>query len=488
MNEYFLQEDLQQAFFDELDKFAARESEGRSSLFDFERPLPQGATTNIRQDSYDIGAFDRLVDSSSELNSLTKSGEKTIGETWPELVRDIWASFFKPRPELVPEEEMDSSHLANRPFIEKLLTDPEAQKVRASTVLDETGAALATLVAGNKMFSELIQREEINKHYKNASKGNEESLNALENAIQATRMIVKNSLAQAGQELERAQQALIQWGIGEADLQTVPIDERIRIIQRLSSGRMRELADLVGRFRSLARTRQRQKIAKERDELYSITVGKDLAYTLPSELAMLRHPMRRLDFYRRYTEGQLLQYELVRKERLGRGPIVAMIDCSGSMMGPRMDWATAVALALFDTARRQKRKVAVVFFNSRIVYKANLDPKDTKNPKTLLEIASVGAGGGTDYDPPIQWAISTIENVGFKKADMVMITDGECRLSKELRERLLEKKGQLGFRVWTIQIASTNMISEELQSWSDRVWAVNSLTDELAGDLLEEVY
>ena len=253
---------------------------------------------------------------------------------------------------------------------------------------------------------------------------------------------------------------------------------------------MKKVADLVGRFRNLAQSRQKEKLKKNRDEIHGVTIGDDIGRLLPAELGALTHPIRKLDFYRKYQEKQLLQYQLKVNEPQGRGPIIALIDSSGSMSGQRMDWATAVALALVDTARRQKRRAAIIHFNVHVLQEVEFLPGE-KDAEKMLQVATVEANGGTEYYPPLEKAIKLINTVNYQKADIVLVTDGVCRLPEEFLTGLLETKKTMNFRCWSVLINATDP-STELVKWCDHVWPVMDVLDdsalETAGTLFQEVY
>ena len=201
---------------------------------------------------------------------------------------------------------------------------------------------------------------------------------------------------------------------------------------------------------------------------------------------MCSSDLRRLDFYRRYTEAQLLEYELRAEERKGRGPMVVLVDCSGSMSGQPLDWAVAVALGLADTAARQRRWTTVVFFDTRILAEVEFAPGE-KDAHKIVQVATVGVAGGTDYEPALARAREKIASATqYRQADVVMITDGVCRVGDEFLAEFLEAKRRLEFRVWSVLVGQDPY--GELKRWSDRVWTVGRLTDEVAGDVFEEVY
>jgi uncharacterized protein with von Willebrand factor type A (vWA) domain len=225
-------------------------------------------------------------------------------------------------------------------------------------------------------------------------------------------------------------------------------------------------------------------VKKERDEIHSIKTGADLEHVLPQELASLRHPTLKLDFYRKYTERSLLQYDLKTREPKGRGPIVVCIDISGSMNGQPLDWAIAVALGMVDTAARQKRRCKVIFFDTQVKKEIEFKPGERDIHK-IMDIAETGAAGGTDYEPALRAAQKDIETTNYKNADVVMVTDGFCRVSAEFLDSFCGRKKIMEFKCYTILIGSD---AEGLKKWSDRVWLVSKLDDETAGELFEDVY
>lgn len=451
---------------------------------------------NIDQDKYDCRLYGDLRAASTELRSLEAQGMATF----PALLQDIWAIFYKANPELVPEGRVDAAHRINRPYVERMLEDKTVQEARLTTMLDELSAALATLEAGKRLLEEINQRPELKSAMNRLDFGSEageelseelaaealqEAQQMLQEAAREVRRAVRAATEAGRDKAQELQAALAGWGLEPGDLQRVPLEQRLELAQRLLRPQFKKLADLVGRFRNLARARQKEKLKKERDELHGITVGADIARVLPAELAMLRHPLRRLDFHRRYTEKQLLQYELRTREPQGRGPIVCLVDASGSMSGDPMAWAVAVALGLVDTAARQRRRAAVILFDTRVLAEYEFAPGE-RDVEKVVGIATTGTAGGTDYVPALQRAVELIGTDAYDKADVVMITDGVCQVPGEYLGKFLKAKEHFKFRVWSVLVGSDPY--GELKRFSDRVWAVRRLTDETAGEIFEEVY
>jgi len=456
---------------------------------------------HIKQDSYDSTIFKEIRKTSQNIKELERAGP----ETFIPLVQDIWAEFYKAAPELENENDMDFAHRITRPFIERVVEDQETKNTRITTMLDELSAAVATIGTAKTLLKEINEREELKEAFKKADDAavkmeNQEKDEAEELMVEAEKQIqgaardVRRAIREAvrsGQEQAgEVQEAMAGWGIESAEMKKMPIGDRLSLADTITYYGIKKISDLVGRMRNLARARQKNVLKKRQDEIHSITIGSDIPHILPQELGAMRHPLRKLDFYRRFTEGQLLQYDLKQQEKQAKGPMVIMVDISGSMEGPPIEWAISCALALVDTASRQKRYAHVLFFDTEVKKEFNFAPGE-KSLEKYLEMARIGPAGGTDYTEAINRSMEIIsEDKNFEKADMVMITDGQCLLPVEYLNSLTEWKKQTNTTCYSILIDSAFVIKEKggLQDWNDQFWMLNSFEkegDAIAGELFE---
>jgi uncharacterized protein with von Willebrand factor type A (vWA) domain len=142
---------------------------------------------------------------------------------------------------------------------------------------------------------------------------------------------------------------------GSGTQHTMPVDRpevRPLAARVKKDARLRRTGVLAGRFKRIAATKRRQRVRHGADEISDVEQGADLARALPAELSKLAHPRLRLAFVRSLLERQVVQYQLSGAETLGRGPIVLLLDKSGSMDGVKDVWATALSLALLEHATR----------------------------------------------------------------------------------------------------------------------------------------
>ncbi len=233
--------------------------------------------------------------------------------------------------------------------------------------------------------------------------------------------------------------------------------------------RLRRIATLAGRFKRIAASKRRQRVKHGADEVTDVEQGADLGRALPVELAKLTHRLLRLDFMRALLERQALQYRLEGTVTLGKGPLVVLLDKSGSMDGPRDVWATAVALALLDQAQRERRAYALLGFDSRVKFEAVVNPADALPEEGLF----VSCGGGTEIAAAITRGLEIIRTHpgALRKADIVLVTDGGSDASEA--RALRESAAALGVTILGLGIGVER---EWLAPWCDEVHAVTDLS------------
>ncbi|WP_166180830.1 hypothetical protein [Rubrobacter tropicus] len=300
------------------------------------------------------------------------------------------------------------------------------------------------------------------------------------------RAIIRAASTAGSAEAAAHAAALRAWGLKPADLRTVPVSERLELARKLRTKRMRDLADLLGRMRNHRRASERRKVKANRDEVYDVETSGDIARSLPSERAGAfgsGNPLRRLDFYRRLSQRKVLSYARRTEEPVGRGPVIAMIDSSWSMTGAPMEWASAIALALAHAAAgggspgTGARRVHAVFFNARIVLDVELAPGE-KDVRKFLAVGTVDAAGGTKYEPPISRArdlISESPNTPEGTPDLLLVTDGICRLPEDDTEELREHKRSRGFKLVAVLVGD-DARAGSVEPFSDKVIRAQDLS------------
>jgi uncharacterized protein with von Willebrand factor type A (vWA) domain len=292
------------------------------------------------------------------------------------------------------------------------------------------------------------------------------------------------ALDKAAENIEDMNNAAAGVGLSPAEWRQMDPTRRLQIAEKLKTPRMKAIADMVGRMKRFAMSQQQTKVNESPHEIYDVEMGNDLRRVLRSEYALLGHPDTKVEFYRRYVEGGLLQFRERGHEDVGKGPIVCCIDNSGSMGGEPENWAKGVAEALRRICADQDRDFYVMYFETNY-HRERFDfPKDEAvDFEKVLKFLSVSAGGGTEFDGVLTEALGRAKakftEKNEVKADIVFITDGQAYLDDKWIETFNKERNEIGVRVFSVYISaydsSRGPAVKLLEKFSDIVLPVKAL-------------
>lgn len=251
--------------------------------------------------------------------------------------------------------------------------------------------------------------------------------------------------------------------------------ERLRLAERLRDDEdLRRAMLLAGRLRRVSASTRKERDPMGCEEVVGLTQGADLPRVLPMELGLMRNPATRMLQLSKLAERKLQQYDLVGTTPQGRGPVVVLLDESGSMRcHDRHTWATAVALACLGHAARESRPCTVIGFNGRVQSIRRLDASGaawTHSPHNVASVEAVAGGcaamamaiatssprGGTDFEAPVRIALDLEDGVTKDRADLVLVTDGQASLPTGIMDRLDAAK-QDGLRVFGLTVGGGSL-------------------------------
>ena len=252
-----------------------------------------------------------------------------------------------------------------------------------------------------------------------------------------------------------------------------------------NSPKLQDILALAGRLIATSRAVRATKSDYARSEVTGVEQTGDLGKLLPSELACLADPHLTNDLVRRVLDKTALGFQVRGKDRTAKGPILVCLDSSDSMNeGNRDVWSKAVALAVLDIARHERRAFGVCLFNAGLGLTYMAPSPEKSNPMELLDILLRRPSGDTEFAPPLDWAAGRIGDAKnertFKRADIVLVTDGEA--SSGEAPRLRKRFEALGARVFGIGIG---VRGDGLNAWCDQVSCIDDIgRDTKATDMI----
>ncbi|GHA49798.1 VWA domain-containing protein [Photobacterium aphoticum] len=239
-----------------------------------------------------------------------------------------------------------------------------------------------------------------------------------------------------------------------------------------------DILETLGRSYVSEKMKQKQIKRANTNEVYGTHKSADISRVLPSELSLLENEELEHLFYAKLLESNLSTYKMLghhidleddSEDEKMKGPIVVCLDTSGSMSGQPILKARALLLAIHTIITKEKRDLYVLLFGSNGQIKELL--LDETSSTGLLAFLCKEFSGGTDFETPLKRAIEIIESKKqFNKADVLMVTDGECDLSAHFQKTLKAKKSQLDFSIQTV--ICTGLFASSAQpndGFSDRI-------------------
>ena len=494
-------------------------------------------------DGYDREVFERALARHEGLRAISTRLARVLPH--PEnLLLDVFCCLFKLTTVLRVAKELSASALINHGLVKNVLASPNLESLRRSTELDEPKAAMATLMLAERILEGLKMtfkdqpRELLNtletardEETLNQKRRESEHLKEIDVFDEASKDALDEELDDDIEDLEarllrhRKRQTKTAKTFAEiAESVTSEIDvlpdklteidqlardftpgagagvsaeQRLELGQRIMQSRnLKRLARLLGAFREVAAEARRKKVVQAPQETHSVSLGAELEHLLPAEMLGLRNhtgsalgTALRLDFLRKFTEKQLLQYRL--QAPASRGPIVVCLDGSGSMQGSKELWGKAVALTLMDIARRERRRcLAIIFscgealFEIDLLQRRRVGERASVDTDELLRFAEHFPAGGTDFEPPLERAIEAVTAGDHRRGDVVFITDGFAPVSDTLVARIDRERRRHRFKIRAILVDAGEHEKQSVARFADEV----RLVSDLAADSLVDIF
>lgn len=380
---------------------------------------------------------------------------------------DCFAAAFEPAPELVErcEDEL------RQQYFETLLETPDYQALHQQTQCDSLASEIASV-----NFAEGWARVK-----ESQQDGGSDSGTGTKTKKKDPRDSVIGGVAQAlekaKEEVKELQDAKDGLGLGPGAPGANDTKAISNVFKRVrNSDTLHKILAKVSSFKFLAASQQRKKALHGMDDVVGVTLGDNLGAVLPHELGQLADPDLEDDVLRRLTEKQLMMREYRAVEPQGKGPVVVVVDESGSMCGDKVHTAKALALAMTWLARQQKRWCALIAFSGGTEGRLLTLPPGRWDEEALCDWLEAFLGGGTCCDVPLvelpnrYWIEMKVPQ---GKTDILCITDAIVYVPEEVKENFLRWKQQESVRLYTIVIEEE---PGDMAAVSDEVYKVPAIT------------
>lgn len=404
-----------------------------------------------------------VVDKFDEIEGKRIQTQFEIHNGKDENLKDTdWQDFFNLNYTYSPEVQEHCLNETKSDFVKELINNEEFNRTKQMTSMNMLLSEIASFEMA-KNYSELVKKNEKKPKNKNINQKN--AVNKTVKAIQEEVESVENGLKAIGNE--------------DGSINKISQDKLRETYNLIKNNKkLKSIFDLAGKYRLLAKAKQKQKVTHGYDDMIGTTQTDDVARLLPSELVGICHPTIQAINVVRLIEKQTLGYEYLGEETAAKGPIVVCVDESGSMQGPRIENAKAFCLAMGLIARMQKRWIAFVSFSSFRQGTKVCFPPNQWNQQELLSWILHFFNGGTDQQVPLvdlpfnYWKEFESKGLQKGKTDIIYITDGEINISNSVRDKFIEWKKLENCTVNCITIGSQ---PGGLQQVCDNVYLTNSL-------------
>ena len=252
------------------------------------------------------------------------------------------------------------------------------------------------------------------------------------------------------------------WSYSVKELRKEPFYLQLKMLKSYSiyfekNPDLRKIVDFIGR-REFDPPSDRIRLSPfGKNRIQSVRFSDSINNLLPMEAAKLLNPSLKRKFYADMVEGKLLSYQFLGKHYAGpphikpRGPMIVLVDTSGSMHGAPQSLAKSAVLAMAKRMLSQERDMKVILFASTSQHLEIELSSRRKMSEKFLNFLLYTFGGGTDFNTALALGLKSLKEKDFQGADLLFITDGKSEVSDELvLTRWEEAKKKYNAKVYSL--------------------------------------
>lgn len=439
---------------------------------------------------------DTAEEKPSDLFSIVDKYDSKSDE-WSRIVRDVFSSVYDPRgSKPVPVDKHPRLAGAVTPVLESNPHWPTI--VKAGRVNRDLAAAGTVDVM--KAVAEVLELDKVKppeppgdmpgqsdedkakrrKRYEKMVEAYEESIvDRLKNAMENGELDgVLKGAADKSDEREKNADALRSCGLSpDTSTGFDPVDASL--CDALGSdSRLREIVDLIGRMERASEDFVQVTHGTGKESVTDVHNGDDVTDMPGDEYAMMA--LAPEAWAARYANGQVSVYDREGPENKKHGPVMVLVDKSGSMYGERIRWARAVGAAAALKAVGQGRLTSVTMFGGTGEHTTVMASDKTQTAE-MIRTLGMSAGGGTDTEDAVVHALSFMKSSGkkFEQSDMLLVTDGEW---PDLSDSCVAAMNEAGVRLYVVMLEGGCNVKG-----AEKVWTINNLNMDTAAEIITAV-
>jgi len=277
------------------------------------------------------------------------------------------------------------------------------------------------------------------------------------------------------------------WSYSVKELKKEPFYLQLKMLKSYSTffeknPDLRRIVDFIGR-REFDPPSDRIRLSPfGKNRIQTVRFSDSINNLLPMEAAKLLNPSLKRKFYADMLEGKLLSYQLLGKHYTGpphikpRGPMIVLVDTSGSMHGAPQTLAKSAVLAMAKRMLSQQRDMKVILFASTSQHLEIELSNRKKMSEKFLNFLLYTFGGGTDFNTALASGLKSLKEKDFQGADLLFITDGKSEVSDELvLARWEETKKKYNAKVYSLIVGGSG--AGGLSKISDFIYLVETEPD-----------
>ena len=257
------------------------------------------------------------------------------------------------------------------------------------------------------------------------------------------------------------------WSYSVKELKKEPFYVQLKMFKKYSAFfeknlDLRKIINFIGRreFDPPAARIRYSPFGKNR--IQNVRFSDSINNLLPMEAAKLLNPVLKKKFYADMLEGKLLSYQLLGKHYTGpprikpRGPMITLVDTSGSMHGTPQTLAKSAVLAMAKLMLSQQRDMKIILFASTSQHLEIELTSKKKMSEQFLNFLLYTFGGGTDFNTALASGLKSLKEKDFQGADLLFITDGKSEISDELvLARWEEAKKKYNAKIYSLIVGGS---------------------------------